>query len=314
MKTNDTQPEKGTASPSAPTSAFASAAAAFEAAPTGSDSSSVAENSPATPAPSASPQALPKRIALVTGASSGLGREFAVQIDAMQVVDEIWLVARNEEALEAVAAALSTPARIIVADLTDKDDIAAIAAALGDAQPRVSYLVNAAGFGKFGDWQTISDEAVDAMIDLNCRGLVDMTRAALPSMDRGSRIIEVASAAAFVPLPHMNVYAATKAFVLRYTRALRWELHGTGITATALCPTWVKTGFEKVARTSGGAHDVGHLFGEQSASTVVRRALCANKAHFAVACASPQSAALRLIGKIVPDCITMAGWDILRRL
>ena len=152
------------------------------------------------------------------------------------------------------------------------------------------------------------------MIDLNCRGLVDMTRAALPSMDRGSRIIEVASAAAFVPLPHMNVYAATKAFVLRYTRALRWELHGTGITATALCPTWVKTGFEKVARTSGGAHDVGHLFGEQSASTVVRRALCANKAHFAVACASPQSAALRLIGKIVPDCITMAGWDILRRL
>jgi len=314
LKTNDTQSEKGTASPSAPTSAFASATAAFAAAPTGSASPSVAENSPATPAPSASPQALPKRIALVTGASSGLGREFAVQIDAMQVVDEIWLVARNEEALEAVAAALSTPARIIVADLTDKDDIAAIAAALGDAQPRVSYLVNAAGFGKFGDWQTISDEAADAMIDLNCRGLVDMTRAALPYMDRGSRIIEVASAAAFVPLPHMNVYAATKAFVLRYTRALRWELHGTGITATALCPTWVKTGFEATARDSAGGRDVGHLFGEQSASTVVRRALCANKAHLAVACASPQSAALRLIGKIVPDCIAMAGWNILRRL
>ena len=100
----------------------------------------------------------------------------------------------------------------------------------------------------------------------------------------------------------MNVYAATKSFVLHYTRALRWELHGTGITATALCPTWVKTGFEKVARTSGGGHDV------------VRRALCANKAHFAVACASPQSAALRLIGKVVPSCITMAGWDVLRRL
>lgn len=264
-------------------------------------------------APSSSP-ALPKRIALVTGGSSGLGREFAVQIDAMQVVDEVWLVARDEGALNAVAAALSTPARIIVADLTNKDDIAAIAAALDDARPRVSYLVNAAGFGKFGDWQTISDEAVDAMIDLNCRGLVDMTRAALPYMDRGSRIIEVASAAAFVPLPHMNVYAATKAFVLRYTRALRWELHGTGITATALCPTWVKTGFEATARDSAGGRDVGHLFGEQSASTVVRRALCANKAHLAVACASPQSAALRLIGKVVPDCVTMAGWDILRRL
>ena len=123
-----------------------------------------------------------------------------------------------------------------------------------------------------------------------------------------------ASAAAFTPLPHMNVYAATKSFVLHYTRALRWELHGTGITATALCPTWVKTGFEKVARTSGGGHDVGHLLGEQTPQEVVRRALCANKAHFAVACASPQSAALRLIGKVVPSCITMAGWDVLRRL
>ena len=98
-----------------------------------------------------------------------------------------------------------------------------------------------------------------------------MTRATLPYMERGSRIIQVASAAAFTPLPHMNVYAATKSFVLHYTRALRWELHGTGITATALCPTWVKTGFEKVARTSGGGHDVGHLLGEQTPQDVLRR-------------------------------------------
>ena len=232
MKTNDILLEKGAASPST----SPSPTAASEAAPAGRTPLSAAE-SPAAPAPSAPARPLPKRIALITGGSSGLGREFAVQIDAMQVVDEIWLVARKEEALKAVAATLSTPARIVVADLTSKADIAAIVSTLNAEQPHVSYLVNAAGFGKFGDWQTISDEAVDSMIDLNCRGLVDMTRAALPSMDRGSRIIEVASAAAFVPLPHMNVYAATKTFVLRYTRALRWELHGTGITATALCPT-----------------------------------------------------------------------------
>ena len=310
MKTNDTVPGRDAAGPFA--SPFPTAAS--DTVPASSAFPASAAEGPAAPAPGAPSRPLSKRIALVTGASSGLGREFAVQIDAMQVVDEIWLVARNEEALNTVAAALSTPARIIVADLTSKADIAAIALALGDAQPRVSYLVNAAGFGKFGDWQTISDEAVDAMIDLNCRGLVDMTRAALPYMDRGSRIIEVASAAAFVPLPHMNVYAATKAFVLRYTRALRWELHGTGITATALCPTWVKTGFEATARDSAGGRDVGHLFGEQSAATVVRRALCANRAHLAVACANPQAAALRLVGKVVPDCITMAGWNILRRL
>ena len=255
-----------------------------------------------------------KRAALITGASSGIGREFARQLDRMQVADELWLIARKEEALVAVAEGLDTPSRPVAADLTNPDDIAKIRALLAEEEPQVTFLVNAAGFGKFGDWQTISDAVADAMIDLNCRGLVDMTRAALPYMERGSRIIQVASAAAFTPLPHMNVYAATKAFVLRYSRALRWELHGTGITVTALCPTWVKTGFEKVARSSGGGGDVGHLLGAQDAATVVRRALGANKAHLAVACASPQSAALRLVGKVVPSCLTMAGWDLLRRL
>lgn len=263
---------------------------------------------------SAGKGSIPKRVGIVTGASSGIGREFAVRLDHMQVVDELWLVARSKSALDELAAVLSTPARSIAADLTSESDIVSIADLLCSEQPRIMYLVNAAGFGKFGDWQTIPDAAVDSMIDLNCRALAAMTHMALPYMERGSRIIQVASAAAFVPLPHMNVYAATKAFVLRYTRALRWELHGTGITATALCPTWVKTGFEDVARDSAGGRDVGRLLGEQSASTVVRRALCANKAHFAVACASPQSFALRLIGKIVPDCVTMAGWEALRRL
>ena len=256
----------------------------------------------------------PKRVALVTGASSGLGREFARQLDSLQVADELWLIARNEEALAAVAASLDTPCRIMAADLAHPEGVASVRAQLAAEQPRVTFLVNAAGFGKFGDWQTISEGAVNAMIDLNCRALVDMTHSALPFMGRGSRIIQVASAAAFVPLPHMNVYAASKAFVLRYTRALRWELHGTGITATALCPTWVKTGFEKVARASGGGQDVGHLLGEQDAATVVRRTLGANRTHLAVACASPQSAALRLVGKVVPSCITMAAWNALRRL
>lgn len=255
-----------------------------------------------------------KRVAIITGASSGLGREFARQIDLLQQVDELWLVARNHDALQEVADQLSSPAVPVVANLGSKADIAAIRQRLADFNPDVRYLVNAAGFGKFGDWQSISDEDIDSMIDLNCRGPVDMTHAVLPYMGRGAHIVQVASAAAFVPLPHMNVYAATKAFVLRYTRALRWELHGTGITATALCPTWVKTGFEKVARESGGAQDVRHLLGAQKASTVVSRALTANKLHLAVATASPQSCALRIIGKIVPNCISMAGWELIRRL
>ncbi len=264
--------------------------------------------------PSTPSSTLPKRVAIITGGSSGLGREFALQISKKQVADEIWLVARKKEALEEVIGQLDTPGRAVEADLTSPQDIQAIADLLSEEQPKVTFLVNAAGFGKFGDWQTISDAAIDSMIELNCRGVVDMTRTCLPYMERGGRIIQVASAAAFVPFPHMNVYAATKAFVLRYSRALRWELHGTGITVTALCPTWVKTGFEKVARASGGGHDVRHLLGAQEPASVVRAALCANDAHFAVACASIQSLALRMIGKVVPNCVTMAGWEVIRKL
>lgn len=255
-----------------------------------------------------------KRVAIVTGASSGIGREFARQIDLLQQVDEMWLIARDEAALSQVGEALTTTSRAIAADLSTEQGLDAVRAILADEQPRVRYLVNAAGFGKFGDWRTISNADSDAMVNLNCRAVVAITRAALPRMERGSRIIQVASAAAFAPLPHLNVYAATKAFVLRYTRALRWELRGTGITATALCPTWVDTGFEKVARQSGGSNDVNHLLGAQQARTVVSRALCANRAHLAVACASPQSALLRLAGKVLPSCVTMAGWEVLRRV
>lgn len=255
-----------------------------------------------------------KRVALITGASSGLGREFARQLDRMQVADELWLIARGREALAEVAETLDTPARAIPADLTQKEDVALVTDLLADEKPLVTFLINAAGFGKFGDWRTISAHDINAMIDLNCRALVDITHGALPFMGRGSRIIQVASAAGFAPLPHMNVYAASKAFVLRYSRALRWELHGTGITVTALCPTWVKTNFEAVARESAGGADVGHLLGEQAPEAVVRHALCANRLHLAVACASPQSAALRFASKVLPSSAIMAGWSIMRRL
>lgn len=254
------------------------------------------------------------KIAIVTGASSGLGLEFAHQIDARGDVDEIWLVARNEQKLDEVVKELHTPAIAVPADLSNSAHIATIAQKVAEDNLTVRYLVNAAGFGRFGAWSDISEEDAEGMIDLDCRGLVSMTRACLPSMESGSHIIEVASAAAFVPLPYMNVYAACKAFVLRYTRALRWELCGTGITATALCPAWVKTGFEKQARKSKDGQAVRHTFFEQDASTVVRRALEDNRMHFAVSCASLPSAALRVVGKVVPSAITMAAWNVLRKL
>lgn len=253
-------------------------------------------------------------VAIITGASSGMGKEFARQIDRLNTVDEIWLIARNQQALEDTAAPLSTRTVCIPLDLTDPSAIDTMQHKLIDMHPEVLYLINAAGFGKFGDWRHISNNDATNMIELNCRALVSLTRAVLPYMHRGARLLQLASCAAFTPLPHMNIYAATKAFVLSYTRALRWELHGSGITVTAICPAWVKTGFEKVARDSGASHDVAHLLFPQKASTVVSRALLANRLHFVVACCGFKAFGLRIVGKFLPHCITMASWEALRRL
>lgn len=254
------------------------------------------------------------RIALITGASSGLGVEFARQLDGEPNIDEIWLVARSEERLEEVAKSLATPAIAIAADLSAPEDVRAIVSKLADDELAVSYLVNSAGFGRFGSWEAVPVEDEEGMIDLNCRALVSMTRACLPHMERGSRIIQVASSAGFMPLPSMNVYSASKAFVLRYSQGLRFELRERGIGVTALCPTWVNTGFEATARKSADGQAVKHTLFAQATDVVVSRAIRASKCGLSVCCASPQAEALRLIGKVMPAPIAMAGWDIVRRL
>lgn len=254
------------------------------------------------------------RVALITGASSGLGLEFARQLDANPEVDEIWLIARSGDRLEQVANSLATPAIAIPADLSKPEDIRAVTSKLADDNLLISHLVNSAGFGRFGSWEAVPVEDEEAMIDLNCRALVSMTRACLPHMARGSRIIQVASSAGFLPLPSMNVYAASKAFVLRYSQALRFELRHTDIGVTALCPTWVDTKFEETARKSGDGQAVKHTMFAQSADVVVARALRASECGRGICCASVQAEALHLIGKIAPAPIAMAAWNVIRKL
>lgn len=254
------------------------------------------------------------RIALITGASSGLGLEFARQLDANPDIDEIWLIARSEKRLEEAAKSLATPAMAIAADLSAPEDVRAIASKLEDDGLVVSHLINSAGFGRFGSWEAVPVEDEEGMINLNCRALVSMTRACLPHMTRGSQIVQVASSAGFIPLPSMNVYAASKAFVLRYSQALRFELRQKGINVCALCPTWVNTGFEATARKSGDGQAVKHTMMAQPADAVVARALQASERGRGICCASPQAKALHLIGKIAPAPMAMAGWNIIRKL
>ena len=255
------------------------------------------------------------KVALITGASSGIGLEFARQLDADPDVDEIWLVARNEDKLKEVAKSLATPSITIPADLTSDKDIASIKSVLSDEGLEVSYLVNSAGFGKIGPWDAIEDEQEETMIDLNCRALVTITRACLPHMGRGSRIIQIASVAAFMPVPDMNVYAATKAFVLHYSRALRFEVRSRGISVTALCPAWVKTNFQRTARKTKDGEAVKDIMFAQTPDVVVRRALAASRRNAAVCCAGAISAAVRILTMpSTPPCISMAVWNAVRKL
>lgn len=182
-------------------------------------------------------------IAVVTGASSGMGREFARQLHGYVKVDEIWAIARREEALNALKEACQVPVRPIPLDLCKEESFAVYGKLLSEEKPDIKLLVNAAGFGKFGSFQNVPPEDDYRMIDLNCKALVAMTRLSLPYMHRGSHILQLDSLSAFQPVPYITTYGATKAFVLSYARATNQELKSQGIRVMAMNPGWVKTEF-----------------------------------------------------------------------
>ena len=195
-------------------------------------------------------------IAIVTGASSGMGREFVLQLPGFVQVDEIWAIARRVDALESLKAASTVPVRPISADLCKDESFENLAQLLETEKPNVRLLVNAAGFGKFGSYRHISVEDECRMIQLNCTALVRMTRMVIPYMAPGSHILQLDSLSAFQPVPFINTYAATKHFVLAYSRGLNQELKGTGIRCMAMNPGWVKTEFFNHAFQTNGENEV----------------------------------------------------------
>lgn len=184
-----------------------------------------------------------KRIAVITGASSGMGRRFAETVQEWGSFDEVWTIARRADKLEELHQSVLYPVRPVALDLTDRGSFAAYAALLEAEQPQVALLVNASGYGKFCAAMDAPLEVNLNMVDLNCQALMAMCQLTVPYMCEGGRIINIASVAADQPIPYINVYAASKAFVLRYSRALNREVHSRGVGVTAVCPFWTKTEF-----------------------------------------------------------------------
>ena len=194
------------------------------------------------------------KVAIVTGASSGMGREFVMQLTQYVQVDEIWAIARREDALKALSAAV--PVRPVPLDLCDGGSFRKLEELLEREKPEVKLLVNAAGFGKFGSYKRIPLEDECRMIDLNCKALVAVTRLVLPWMGSGSHVLQLDSLSAFQPVPYITTYGATKSFVLSYSRAMNRELSGTGIRMMAMNPGWVKTEFFRHAFQTNEGNEV----------------------------------------------------------
>lgn len=183
-----------------------------------------------------------KKIIVVTGASSGLGKEFIYQISKKEKVDEIWAIARNKEKLNDLKKDIDNIVPISL-DLSLKEDLEKYNEKLKKEEPNILILANCAGFGIFDHSENISLDTKLNMIDLNVKAPVSMIDYSLPYMKKGAKIMNIASCAAFQPIPYVNDYASTKAFLLSYSRALNKELKYRGIHVLAVTPFWTKTGF-----------------------------------------------------------------------
>ena len=240
-------------------------------------------------------------IAIITGASSGLGREFAKQIDSnlANSIDEIWLIARRIERLEELSNHLRKKTRIIKMDITNELYMQQFRDMLACEKPIVKMLLNCAGFGLLGHFNDISLDEQLGMLEVNCKALTKMTYYVIPYMKKNSRIIQLASSAAFLPQPNFAVYAATKSYVLSFSYALGEELRDREIIVTAVCPGPIKTEFFDIAEKYGANLAIKKL-SMVEAPGVVRAALRASAKRRSLSVYSPLIKSMHILTKILP--------------
>lgn len=246
------------------------------------------------------------KTAIVTGASSGLGREFAKQIPRFyKNLDEIWLIARSSDRLEELKEELTKESgiycRIYASDLLRDYVYYHLQRDLEALKPDIRMLVNAAGTGCNEAFSQMESSRFLQMVGLNCSALTHMTGLCLPYMTRGSRIVNLASAAAFAPQPGAAVYGATKSYVLSFSRAIARELAGRYIFVTAVCPGPVDTDFFRTAGEPSGK--VREKMMAQP-DKVVRKALSDIRKRRTVSVYGAAVIGARAAAKLAPDRLT----------
>lgn len=243
-----------------------------------------------------------KKIAIITGASSGLGKEFIDQICMSKgyKFDEIWIIARRKKRLEEIARKFQKQKfKLMVLDLSKQESLEEYGRVLDEERPNVTLLINNAGLGKIGKFDDINLDDNMNMIDVNIKALTYLTQKTLKYMKQSSKIIQIASSAAFLPQPYFTVYAATKSYVLSFSRALHREVKSKGISVTAVCPGPIETEFFKVASNKGRPKSFKQFFFEP-ANGVVRKALCDSGKGKEVSMYGMSMKGLRVLSKILP--------------
>ena len=245
------------------------------------------------------------KIAVVTGASSGMGREFVLQLDHEKHLDEIWVIARRRERLEELQKDINARIRPLCLDLTKEESVEEYKKLLEEEKPQIKVLVNASGFGRFGAFADIDLESQYRMIDLNAKAYVGITYVSLPYLVEGAEVYQLDSLSSFQPVPYIGVYGATKAFVLSFSRALNVELKARHIHMMAVCPGWVKTEFFDHAVTDDTIKYYNKFF---TAEQVVTRALHDMKRRKDVSICGFSIRAQVFFTKLLPHKLVMKIW------
>ncbi len=183
------------------------------------------------------------KIAVITGASSGMGREFVLAADREYEFEEIWVIARRGERLRELEKECRAKIRALAWDLTEKTSIEEYKKLLETERPEIKMLINAAGYGLFGAFEDLELYDQLGIAELNDKALTAMCLLSLPYMKSGDSIVNLGSNSSWQPVPYMAVYAASKAYVLSFSRAIGRELKEKGIHVMCVCPGWIKTEF-----------------------------------------------------------------------